>query len=175
MNTNVLILSDTHGGHSLVDEVLGKCRPDLLLYCGDGLRDLTYSTIPCPLYAVRGNCDWSIPVLDCVGGDAPEEQVVPVGDFRVLLMHGHLYHVKGGLTYAIRRAVEVGADALVFGHTHLPLDMTIRPGDNSPWSHMVQKDLHVFNPGSLRESPHTFGVPTLRGGVPLFSHGQLET
>lgn len=174
MNTNILILSDTHGNSDLITEVLRKCRPDILLYAGDGLRDLTYCDIPCPLYAVRGNCDWSTPPLSCVGGEILDELTCTHDGVKILLMHGHTRHVKSGLALAVKQAVETDADILVFGHTHMPLHMTLMPHGTHDFADILTKPLHIFNPGSLREYPHSFGTITIRDGVPLLNHGQLE-
>ena len=169
---NILILSDSHGRADLVREVLERCSPDLVLFCGDGLRDLAYIELPCPMHAVRGNCDFSPPPLPCVG-EVRDELLIPIDSMKILLIHGHKYGVKGGLGMVVQRAVQLDADAVVFGHTHLPLDVTLMPKDNS-LGPLLSKPLHLFNPGSLHDYPHTFGVLTLRRGVPLFSHGQLE-
>jgi uncharacterized protein len=52
------------------------------------------------------------------------------------------------------------ADAVVFGHSHLPL-------------HEERDGFHIFNPGSpteRRRAPtHTMGVATARGGTLAFS------
>lgn len=155
-------------------EVLERTRPDLLLFCGDGLRDLTYCNIPCPLYAVKGNCDMMPPPLPCVGGEIQNEVLIPLEGMTLLLMHGHKYGVKSGLGAAVTRAVARGADALIFGHTHIPLDRRLSPDQtNTVLDIPLSKPLHIFNPGSLYDRPHTFGTLTLRRGVPLFSHGQI--
>ena len=174
----ILILSDTHGRADLIDEVLGKARPDLILYCGDGLRDLTNlsSHIPCPLYAVKGNCDLMPPPLPCVNQPISEEILIPIEDnMKVLLTHGHTYGVKYGLNALVERAAAMGADAVIFGHTHKQVDTLLMPNDESRFPDTARtKPLHLFNPGSLGHAPHTFGILTLRHGVPLFSHGALE-
>lgn len=174
----LLILSDSHGRPDRIREVLERTRPDGLLFAGDGLRDLASCDLPATLggfslWAVRGNCDWmTSPVV--VNGSLlePEDEVlITVEGSRILLMHGHTWGVKGGLGRAVARAVRLNADALIFGHTHIPLELHLspdRPGDFS-----VTKPLTVFNPGSLGDRGASFGTLTIRNNGLLFGHGTL--
>ena len=57
---NILIISDSHGRGEYVEEAIRRVRPDAILFAGDGLRDFSHMKLPCPLYAVKGNCDWAI-------------------------------------------------------------------------------------------------------------------
>lgn len=169
----LLILSDSHGRHDAVAEAIRRVRPDGILFAGDGLRDLTYIDLPCPLWAVRGNCDWStVPLL--VGGQTvvpTEEELITLDGRRILLMHGHRYEVKGGLGLAIARATQRKADALIIGHTHKPLELHLSPGRDDPYG--VPMPLTVFNPGSIGGRDGSFGTLTIRGGQMLFGHGVL--
>ncbi len=167
---DILILSDSHGRYDLVSQILYRCHPDLMLYCGDGLNDLAYQNIPCPLYAVKGNCDLLPPPLPCVGNEIKREILVREGGMRMLLIHGDAYHVKHGLGAAIQRAAALEADALIFGHTHQRVNVTLSPCAEYPY---LTKPLHLFNPGSVYNYPHSFGTLTIRNGVPLFHHGEL--
>lgn len=175
----LLVLSDSHGRSDLIQEAIRRVRPDGILFAGDGLRDLTYCDLPnrgegCPLWAVSGNCDWVTSPLIINGRrlEPESEELVVADDRRILLMHGHKYGVKGGLGQAIARAVQREADVLVFGHTHIPLELHLRPhSGRSDFS--VTKPLTVFNPGSLAERRATFGTLTVRGGILLCGHGEL--
>ena len=169
--TELLILSDSHGKSSAIERLLQRTRPDLILFCGDGLRDLAYLPLPCPFYAVRGNCDmFSAAGLE----NTPEELTVTIDGLKLLVTHGHRYGVKGGLGALISRAVRLEVDAVVFGHTHEPLEMTLLPDIDHGFGISLKKPLHLFNPGSLGYFPHSFGTLTIKGGVPLFGHGTLE-
>jgi len=170
----LLILSDSHGRPDRIREAITRTRPDGILFAGDGLRDLASAPVEDhPLWAVRGNCDWMLaPVI--VGGSVLEpanEELLTVEGVRILLMHGHTYGVKGSLGVAIARAVQQNADILVFGHTHIPLELHLTPDTHGEYS--VQKPLTVFNPGSLGDRGGSFGTLTIRGGVPLLGHGSL--
>ena len=93
----------------------------------------------------------------------------------LFITHGHRYGVKSGLGALIAQAVKEDADAVIFGHTHEPLDMTLLPEHtNERFGICLHKPLHVFNPGSLGYRPHSFGTLTIQNGIPLFGHGQLE-
>lgn len=170
----LLVLSDSHGRPDRIDEAIRRVRPDGILFAGDGLRDLTYCDLPCPLWAVSGNCDWLTSPLILDGGlFEPEEEVLFTAEgIRFLLMHGHTQGVKGGLGRAIARAVRLDADVLVFGHTHTPLELHLRP-DNERTDFAVTKPLLVFNPGSLGDRGASFGTLTVRGGQLLCGHGVL--
>lgn len=172
----LLIISDSHGRPDRIDEAIRRVKPDGILFAGDGLRDLTRLEIPegCPLWAVSGNCDWlSSPLI--IGGSVfqPEtEELITVEGVRILLMHGHKYDVKSGPTRAICRAMELEADVLVFGHTHMPTEFRLTP-DGARNLYGVQKPLTVFNPGSLGDRDGSFGTVTIRGGQVLCGHGNL--
>ena len=170
----LLVLSDSHGRPDHIEEAIRRARPDGILFAGDGLRDLSRVEITAPLWAVAGNCDWlTSPVI--VNGQTLEtdtEELISVEGVRILLMHGHRYDVKSGPTRAIYRAMELAADVLVYGHTHVPVDSCLRPGDprldlNLP------KPLILFNPGSIGGRDGSFGTITIRGGQVLCGHGTI--
>ena len=177
---DVLVLSDSHGRRDAVSAVLSQLnfRPYAVLYLGDGLRDLSAITSDAryeglSVYAVAGNCDGSI----IFPSDEPEVRMVQLGEVRVLMMHGHTFDVKWGLSEAIAYAAKQEADVLLYGHTHAPYERTLPQGERLRDGTVLQKPLLVANPGSLGaprvgQSP-SFGVLTVRGTSALFSHGTL--
>lgn len=172
--SDYLILSDTHGKGALASLVLSRQirRPDALLFAGDGLRDIYAMDVP-TVYAVKGNCD-GYPRLLLLNGQSeavPEERVFYAEDKKIFLLHGHTRQVKHGLGAAIGRAVELDADAIVFGHTHMPICYTLETG-NADYGVTLKKPLCVFNPGSLAFGG-SFGTLTVRSGQMLFSHGSI--
>ena len=170
----LLIPSDSHGRPDHVEEAIRRVRPDGILFAGDGLRDLTrVGDPPCPLWAVSGNCDWSPSLI--VNGrsvEAEDEELITVEGVRILLLHGHRCGVKGGLLPATYRAMEREADILVFGHTHIPLELHLLPDDERSLV-PVLRPLTLFNPGSIGDSEASFGTITIRGGKVLCGHGTL--
>lgn len=167
----ILIISDTHGKGDLAEKAAGLTRPHLTLFCGDGLRDLDMRPHLYPLYAVRGNCDVFLTPLM---GDIEETMTLNIDGVKLFITHGHRYDVKSGLSSLIGKAVQESADAVIFGHTHEPLELTLLPEHaSSRFGISLNKPLHLFNPGSLGYAPHSFGTLTIRDGIPLFGHGQI--
>ena len=164
---NLLILSDSHGRADLLREVILRQRGlDALLFLGDGLRDLP-DGLPCPTYAVRGNCD-SFTFFD--PNPVPEERLETLGGKRILLLHGHTRAVKGGLVRAIGAGLEADADIVCFGHTHEPIEHRLHAGEEF-FGKTPARPLLLFNPGSLREG--SFGTITVRPEGILPAHGQI--
>lgn len=145
----ILVFSDSHGVVRYMQAAIDAQRPDRVFHLGDMMRDamaLHYAVPDLPMDGVCGNCDgW---------GAQSEELLLDLCGHRVMLTHGHLYHVKSGLALAERTAREKGAEVLLFGHTHQPL--VDRQGA-----------LWIMNPGSIRGwGMTTYGVLTLdREGI----------
>ena len=79
-----------------------------------------------------------------------EDRSTALGGKSILLSHGHLWGVKSGYDRAIAQARAVGADILLFGHTHQALCCQLEDG------------LWMLNPGSSRS---TYGLITLEEGT----------
>ncbi len=168
---NILILSDTHEHSHTVKRILEQSDPDLIIFCGDGLRDVVYLDLPCPLYTVKGNCDAFIHGADEVDNDF----ILPINGLRLYVTHGHRYDVKHGFEKLVARAVEVQADVVLFGHTHVPLERYLPAGNPAEtYGINLKKPIYLFNPGSVAGFRPSFGTLTIRDGVPLFGHGNLS-
>ena len=102
-------------------------------------------------YTVKGNCDFgsSLPVVEefCVDG------------VRFMATHGHIYNVKYGLFDIDRAAREKKVDVVLYGHTHVAMDV-------------VRDGIRFFNPGSLGFGG-TFGVIEVKDGQVLSSIARL--
>lgn len=147
MSTLILVVSDSHGNVENMCRAVELVRPALLLHLGDGWRDaeaLARRFPELPLEKVPGNCDFR--------PDERAERIAEIEGKRVMFCHGHTLGVKTGLGMALRAALERGADALLFGHTHRPL-ADIRQG------------VVLLNPGSIgnRVRP-TYGTLTVADG-----------
>ena len=106
------VFSDSHGDVSAAKRFFDSLAPlDCLFHLGDYAADGTKlaELFSCPVYAVRGNCDYR--------SDLPSELVVDLGGKRFLLLHGHQYYYMDALFY---RGDEVRADMVLYGHTHVP-------------------------------------------------------
>lgn len=127
----VLIVSDTHRQHKNLEQVLRKVKPlDAMIHLGDaeGYEDYIRSICECPLYIVRGNCDWF--------SDLDREMTLALGKYTVFLTHGHLYYVSVDRNFIVEEARARGYDVVMFGHTHVPLLE-------------YHGDVTLLNPGSL--------------------------
>ena len=164
----LLIFSDSHGRTDAMRDVIARQihRPHAILFLGDGLRDVdSLEDGQTPWYAVRGNCDW-------FGGERPEEIVMALSGHTLLLTHGHKYAVKSGTGALLAHAAQVGADLVLYGHTHMPHLQRIEAGEivsGAP----LKRPIYLFNPGSIGGYDASFGTLTLRENGALFSHGQL--
>jgi putative phosphoesterase len=156
----IAVIADTHmpkGSRRLPE----RCRELLLaaeavIHVGDftaasALEELRQL---CPtVLAVHGNVDE--PALK---EELPDELMVELGGHALALVHD-AGPTKGRLSRLRRRFPE--ADAVVFGHSHLPL-------------HEQEGDFQIFNPGSPTERRRTprasMGVLTFSSGRPAFEH-----
>ena len=160
----IALIADTHlprGARRLPDECVERIRgADLVLHAGDVMTEEALDEIEAvgpPVIAVQGNMD--SPVLR---GRLPVETVVEAGGVRIGMLHD-AGPARGRLERLRRRFPE--ADAVVFGHSHLPL----REQDGG---------FQIFNPGSpteRRRAPsHTMGVATVEQGRIRFEHVRLD-
>ena len=169
MPLTLLVVSDTHGRADLLCEAARRAKPDLVLFLGDGLRDLSALPDDVSVRAVRGNCDWY------TAEDAPLVRVETVANVRLYLTHGHTQGVKSGLDTAVAAAAAANADVLLYGHTHVPRELTLPAGAAAGGS-VLQKPLLVLCPGSLGEPPDchpSFATLTLAPGGVLAGFGTL--
>ena len=143
----ILVLSDSHGNVENMARCVELTEPDVILHLGDCQRDAEtlHRQFPSlPMQSVPGNCDWG-------AVDAPEV-LTEYGGVRILMMHGHTRNAKASTLSAVYAAREMGAQVLLFGHTHRPLV----DYDGSLW---------VMNPGSVgRGFPCTYGIVTITAG-----------
>ena len=151
----IAVVSDTHmprGARRLPDACVERiAAADMLLHAGDFmtaavLREL--EAIGPPLAAVHGNVDDAeVRML------LPQERVVEAAGARIALLHDA--GPAAGRLGRMRRRFGDRADALVFGHSHLPL-------------HEGGHGFQIFNPGSpterRRAAAHTMGLARVQEG-----------
>ncbi len=162
-----LIFSDSHGAYDSAREAFRRQirTPDAVFFLGDGLREMRNADFEgASFFAVRGNCDF----FAC--DDAPEELVLSFEGHKLLLCHGHCHRVKSGYAALISHAAKLGADLVLFGHTHMPHAEMLAAGTLVGGIPLC-RPMYLFNPGSLREG--SFGTLSLKGEGLLFSHGRL--
>jgi len=127
------VTSDSHGRYGALEQVLlDNPNIDGLLFLGDGMREFenlknAYPNLP--MVGVPGNCDYWY--------REPHTRFYQDRGIKLMLTHGHYYHVKTGLEYLIDAARESKADAVLYGHTHRE---KVEQQSDGLW---------VVNPGSL--------------------------
>jgi putative phosphoesterase len=133
---------------------------DLILHAGDlstvGVLDELEAIGP-PVVAVYGNVDEA-----ALRARLPEERIVDADVARIAMVHD-AGPAQGRLQRLRRRFP--AADAVVFGHSHIPL-------------HEERDGFQIFNPGSAtdrrRQPRHTMGFAEVTDGVVRFHHVDLD-
>ena len=149
------VISDTHlprGRRELPPACVERLRAaDLILHAGDlstpEVLDRLEALGP-PVHAVYGNVD-----VPAVRDRLPAERRVDAGQVRLGMVHD-----AGPAAGRLRRlrARFPDCDAVVFGHSHIPLHETAPDGE-----------FQIFNPGSptdrRRQPRHTMGLARVAG------------
>ncbi len=166
---DILVFSDSHGHPERIAEVLARpgVSPSAVFFLGDGLRDLAWLDFKgAPLYRVCGNCDF-------FAADGTESELfTELGGVKIFAAHGHRYSVKSTETHIAAHAAALGADIVLFGHTHTPLERTFSAGTELGGVTLT-RDLHMLNPGSIGSGDASFGQITLHNGRILTSFRYL--
>ncbi len=130
----LLVLSDSHSALSFMRRCVRKFRPDAIVHLGDYFDDgqvIAEENPRLAVYQVPGNCDryrcspFQEEILTCV-----------IGGVRFYMTHGHRHQVKTTLDLLLWDARQAKAQAVLYGHTHIP--HCARQSDG----------LWVLNPGS---------------------------
>lgn len=128
----IIVFSDSHGRSDvLIDIVRFHPNAGLYLHLGDGEADVNRLVHTFPgknIVHLRGNCDLaslSDPLLFmCLERG-----------YRLFAAHGDNYGVKFSLSAIKAEARRRGANILLFGHTHEPVNF-------------YEDGMHIMNPGS---------------------------
>lgn len=161
----IAIISDTHlprGSRALPDACVERlAAADLIIHAGDFSRLQVLEELRRlgPVVGVFGNTDDAL-----LRAALPESTVIDVGEGRTLaVVH------DGGRSQGRLRRLEArfpGADAVVFGHSHIPLHARAPDG------------FQIFNPGSptdrRRQPRHTMGMCQVDGGRLVFELIDLD-
>ena len=149
----LLVISDTHGDISKVCKVVNEIKDliDGIIHLGDIVEDADklrklYSQIP--VYNICGNCDY--------GTNVPPLNILDFEGKKIFITHGHLFSVYYDTTKLVYKAMELGADVALFGHTHIP--------------HLEKiHNVYAMNPGSLTQprggSKPSYGIIKIENGV----------
>lgn len=146
------VISDTHRIDKYIYkavDALNKANVDIIMHLGDNVQDveeiesLTNKTI----INVKGNCDFYT--------DVPAERVEEICGKKIFLTHGHNYNVKMELNRIKYRAMEVGADIVLYGHSHIA-DINYKEG------------IWFVNPGSVSASrlgPNSYAIINIKDDI----------
>ena len=159
------VISDTHlprGSRELPAACVERLRAaDAILHAGDFVERSVLDALTAlgpPVHAVHGNVD----TADVVAA-LPAERVDAYGSVRIAMIHDA--GPKNGRLARLRRRFP-DADAVVFGHSHIPLHERDPSG------------FQIFNPGSptdrRRQPRHTMGIATVTAAGVAFEHVVLD-
>jgi putative phosphoesterase len=160
----IAVISDTHlprGRRRIPDACLERlAAADLILHAGDFAAEEVLDfleQIGPPVAGVIGNVD-----SGALRRRLPVERVVEVEGAHIAMLHD-AGPATGRLERMRRRFPD--ADAVVFGHSHIPL-------------HQESDGFQIFNPGSptdrRREPRHTMGIARVENGEPHFELVPLD-
>lgn len=127
----IAVISDSHNMNSAIQAVKPYVSDvDIVLHLGDGAPNVEEITkgFKGEVYVVKGNCDFGV--------EYPDERIIEVLDKKILMCHGHHYHVKMELNTIFYRAKELGVDIVLFGHSHFCMIER-------------QEGIVLMNPGSI--------------------------
>ena len=145
----ILVLSDSHSSLRLMRSAVQAIRPDAIIHLGDHFDDgevIHEENMHIAFHQVPGNCDkyrLYRPVAETLS--------YKVCGVKLFMTHGHNHHVKQGLYALLRDAKAEQAQAVLYGHTHLP-DCRREDG------------MWILNPGSCGHAGGTVGLMETENG-----------
>ncbi len=135
----VLVVSDSHLEQDIFNAVTKKYQSlEYKIHCGDSSLPFNDSSLQ-GYITVLGNHD-----------DDPHfetKRFVKIGDYRCLVLHGHLQKVYYGYDAIIEEAKKMKCSIVFHGHTHIPHIETI-------------DGITCINPGSLMFNRGSYGYGT---------------
>lgn len=146
----ILVLSDSHSAMRFMRSCVAAVKPNVLIHLGDHYDDgksLHEENPGLRFYQVPGNCDF----YRCPEGVHPILSL-PVCGVNMYMTHGHLHGVKMTTAKLLKDARESGAQAVLYGHTHIPD------------CHQEPDGLWVLNPGTSGYNGGTAGLIEVENG-----------
>lgn len=129
----IAILGDTHRnkyGISLALKKIKELEANMIIHLGDCVDDIEIikTDFNGEVLGVVGNCDCT--------SRFPNNQIIDINGKKIFFTHGDLYGVKNSLSSILYKGEEIGADIILFGHTHISLLEEIN-------------NIILMNPGSI--------------------------
>lgn len=160
-DTNILVMSDTHGDHSAVSQLLNTYLSAVtaVIHLGDHTNDIgPYAkNADIDFHIVSGNTDPTV--------SAYIERVIEIAGKKIFITHGHMYDVKDGYERLIDKASKLGVDICLFGHSHKHVTFShngivfLNPGSTTKPAVYHEKSyalLSISAEGEIKVKPHTF-------------------
>lgn len=130
INMRIIVISDTHRQQiDLIHSLIDLQKPDVILHLGDNVEDgeNLSKIFGIETIIVKGNGDFN--------SDYPYDRILDLAGKRIFMTHGHRYNVKNSYMSLYYKGLEVKADMVLYGHTHVPLNVN-------------EKGMIIMNPGS---------------------------
>ncbi|SFB45215.1 metallophosphoesterase [Clostridium frigidicarnis] len=128
----IAVVSDTHRQASSILKAVEEAKNakvDMLIHLGDNVADikLIKECFNKDIVFVKGNCDFESYVKS--------EKVLKINGVNIFITHGHEYNVEYNLLNLKLKALELGAQVALYGHSHVA---------------MIERDSNIImvNPGS---------------------------
>ncbi|WP_217586888.1 metallophosphoesterase family protein [Lentibacillus saliphilus] len=126
---NVLIVSDSHGLTTELEDIKQRHHCSTMIHCGDTELGMDAEQLE-GFIKVGGNCDFD--------ARYPLDHTVDIGGLTFYITHGHLHRVNSGLLPLAYKSQEKSAQIVCYGHTHVA------------GAEMVGNQLFI-NPGSIKQ------------------------
>lgn len=136
----ILVFSDAHGNFSNArDAIIDHPEANAVIFLGDGAREFENlkNQFDMDFYILKGNCDFAdthdLCLFEIFGGK------------KIYACHGHTHFVKNGLSDLKDAARSMGADIVLYGHTHVA-------------KNIYDDGLYIMNPGSCSGYKASYGI-----------------
>lgn len=144
----IIIVSDTHRHLDHIIRTLDNIREfDMIIHLGDNTADARKLRSLYPeaeMVSVQGNTDFP-------SAETPVEIFREIEGIKVFVTHGHMYGVKSGTERIFYRGKELEAQAVFFGHTHIPVCE-------------FSDDMWLLNPGGHNSMSRSIGIAEIENG-----------
>lgn len=131
----ILVISDSHGNSSLMEEIIEHFGPDCdaLVFCGDGITDVAVlleeaghnknlkKAFPPVAAIVQGNGDSSRYAVSFGNKmlNVPARQILTANHTNFLIVHGHREEIDWGFETLGLECQIAGCNYAFYGHTHV--------------------------------------------------------
>lgn len=171
-----IVVSDTHRDTNYLRNALNTHKDaEVLFFLGDGISDLEsidFCDRNIAVIAVKGNCDFRAAYN---GIPLKKTEIIEIMGKKILVTHGDLCSVKSGFAEIEKAAEDLGADIVLFGHTHVKTERYVnvetKYADNPNYKDKLpsMKNYYLFNPGAASGHNGSYGILTLEKNAILFS------